>query len=66
MVLLCKVIFFSSDWALQMISNEAWSDAITTGRNGENCETKYSQCNLSPNNLENFSKKLMQYTNLKK
>lgn len=49
-----------------MISNHALTEAIKTGRQGGNCEASYTQCNLNPNNLEKFSKKIMQFATIKK
>lgn len=49
----------SADWALQIISNTAWDDAVKAGRRGLNCELTYANCKLSQSNLENFTTKLL-------
>lgn len=49
-----------ADWALQMISNTAWDDAVKAAR-GVNCELTYANCKLSQSNLEKFTNKLMKF-----
>lgn len=54
-----------ADWALQMISNTAWDDAVKAGRRGVNCELTYANCKLSQSNLEKFTNKLMKFAKQK-
>ena len=52
-------VFSSADWALQVISNTAWDDAVKAGRKGVNCELTFANCKLSQSHLENFTNKLL-------
>lgn len=48
-----------------MLSNTSWNIAINAGKRGLNCGTTFSTCKLSPENLESFSNRLMQFARRK-
>ncbi|XP_070497978.1 uncharacterized protein [Chironomus tepperi] len=55
----------NSDWVQNMLSNTAWNTAISVAKRGQNCETTFSACKLSPSSLDNFTHKIMNYARRK-